>query len=449
MNGNLNVLVKKYLLKNLNSVWQLETGTEKLYDNIMVVPAIQEKENIKLLLKSLSKCDNKYFDSTLVVFVINAVSNSSAVVLDESAETLNCLRGLIHQDVQGDETLSGVVSSRLNIGVIDASTGNKAMPEKDGGVGLARKIGMDLALQYFDYNSLNKNLLICLDADCTVEKNYLTEIADHFKKNSCGAAVVNFKHPLSDDENEKLAIINYEIFLRYYVLGLKFAGSPYAFHSIGSTIVCDVESYIKAGGMNKKKAGEDFYFLEKLAKITKVGRIKTTLVYPSGRPSWRVPFGTGRSVGKFLSNVQNKLSLHDEYLLYSPESFFILKKWLNEFHSEKIFDANYYMKCAKEINQSLFEFLKENSFEQSWQKILKNSSDAGQINIQKKLWFDGFRTLKLIHYLRDNSFPCVNMFDALDQMLTVFGLNGFRTSSEEIPPIEIQLKYLNKLFELT
>lgn len=30
------------------------------------------------------------------------------------------------------------------------------MPEKDGGVGLARKIGMDLALGHFDYKNSGK-----------------------------------------------------------------------------------------------------------------------------------------------------------------------------------------------------------------------------------------------------------------------------------------------------
>ena len=47
------------------------------------------------------------------------------------------------------------------------------MPHKIGGVGLARKIGMDEALKIFNYNSTSKKILICLDADCTVASNYL------------------------------------------------------------------------------------------------------------------------------------------------------------------------------------------------------------------------------------------------------------------------------------
>ena len=90
-------------------------------------------------------------------------------------------------------------------------------------------------------------------------------------------------------------------------------------------MLCTPEAYVKVEGMNKRKAAEDFYFLEKLAKIYPIGEIKSTSVHPSKRGSWRVPFGTGRSVDRYLSNTR------DEYLLYDPKSFMILKTWLEVF----------------------------------------------------------------------------------------------------------------------
>ncbi len=48
------------------------------------------------------------------------------------------------------------IKSRLNISFIDACKRGKEMDDKNGGVGLARKIGMDLALTKFDYNSIKK-----------------------------------------------------------------------------------------------------------------------------------------------------------------------------------------------------------------------------------------------------------------------------------------------------
>lgn len=84
-------------------------------------------------------------------------------------------------------------------------------------------------------------------------------------------------------------------------MGLEVSGSPYAFHTIGSTMACDAEMYVKIQGMNKKKAAEDFYFMEKLSKNVKIHKIISAKVYPSSRGSWRVPFGTGRSVTRFFN----------------------------------------------------------------------------------------------------------------------------------------------------
>ncbi|MFA5805264.1 MAG: hypothetical protein WC879_11525, partial [Melioribacteraceae bacterium] len=317
------------------------------------------------------------------------------------------------------------------------------------GVGLARKIGMDLALTQFDYSNSGKNILICLDADCTVSNNYLESIIQAFKQSDTHTAYVQYEHILPKNESEQRAIICYEIFLRYYVLGLQYANSPFAFPTIGSTMICDYESYIKIGGMNKKKAAEDFYFMEKLAKITEIKKISAAKVYPSSRGSWRVPFGTGQRVNRFFAGT------HNEYLLYNSKSFDVLKSWLKIYSSKEIFDADYYFKSASAIHKSLYDFLVQNSFEDTWNKILKNSKSDEQKQKQKQIWFDGFRTLKLIHYLRDNGFPLINMFEALDEIFKFTNLSADRQDynlqfrrREVIPSIEEQIEYLYLLRKL-
>jgi len=207
-------------------------------------------------------------------------------------------------------------------------------------------------------------------------------------------------------------------------------------------MACDAETYIKIQGMNKKKAAEDFYFMEKLSKNLKIHKIISTKVYPSSRGSWRVPFGTGRSVTRFLSKSQN------EYLLYSPKSFVVLKNWLNVFNQRNILPAEGYLQKAKSINIELYNFLVQNNFENSWNKIIQNTKTEEQINIQKLFWFDGFRTLKFIHHLRDTAFPQINMFEALDELFKHIGEQGINRANQEIPPIEIQQKYLETLRKL-
>ena len=111
-----------------------------------MVPAIKEYENIQNLLSSLIKNDKTYFPETLVVFVINNLTSSGEDIKKNNAQLLGFLRAIISKEQNNNELIKHVISSGLQVGVIDASSASLEMPEKDGGVGYARKTGMDLAL---------------------------------------------------------------------------------------------------------------------------------------------------------------------------------------------------------------------------------------------------------------------------------------------------------------
>ena len=413
--------ISVYLNKRASDFWQIENDYKKYFHLIIVVPSIAESNNLPNLIHSLEQnVELELLNTLLLIVVNNSVSSSEEVKLDNK-KTLTYLQNL---------------KSKFKISFIDACSTGKEMDDKNGGVGLARKIGMDLALKKFDYLSINKKILICTDADCTVDSGYLLEITREFNDNNYEAAVVNFSHDISGDDDETKAIICYEIFLRYYVLGLSFAKSEYAFHTIGSTMLCTPEAYVKVEGMNKRKAAEDFYFLEKLAKIFPIGEIKSTYVHPSKRGSWRVPFGTGRSVDRFLMNSK------DEYLLYDPSSFVILKTWLEIFFDKSLIEYNSLLKIANNINPSLLAFLNEQDFERFINKVLLKNNNPVEIEKQKHFWFDAFRTLKLIHYLRDTIYPVKNMFEVIDELLRMMNIENKITRNSVIPELETQKEYL-------
>ena len=416
--------ISAYINKRASNIWQIENDYKKYFQYIIVVSAIAESDTLPKLIKSLEKNDKLELLNTLLLIVVNNSVSSSEKVKDDNQKTLAYLRK---------------IKSRVNISFIDASSAGKEMDDKNGGVGLARKIGMDLALTKFDYFSINKNIMLCTDADCVVDSDYLLEISQEFNRNNFEAAVVNFSHDISGRNKETKAIICYEIFLRYYVLGLKFAKFDYAFHTIGSTMLCTPEAYVKVEGMNKRKAAEDFYFLEKLAKIYPIGEIKSTFVHPSKRSSWRVPFGTGRSVARFLTDTK------DEYLLYNPKSFIILKTWMEIFFNNYLNEYSDLLKFAKNIDISLFEFLIRQDFERFIDKVLLKTSNPIEIEKQKHFWFDAFRTLKLIHYLRDATYPNINMFDAIDELLKMMKIENNIKRNCAIPELGIQKEYLNLL----
>ncbi len=413
--------ISVYLNKRASDKWKIENDHPKFFQKIIVVPSIAESDNLPALIKSLKKNDKLELHNTLLLIVVNNAVSSSDEVKEDNKKTLKYLRKL---------------KPKLYLSFIDACSTGKEMDDKDAGVGLARKIGMDLALTKFDYLSLNKNIMICTDADCIVDPNYLNEISDDFNRNNYETATVNFAHDISGNDQETKAIICYEIFLRYYVIGLHFAKSEYAFHTIGSTMICTPEAYIKVEGMNKYKAAEDFYFLEKLAKVYPVGEIKTTFVHPSKRASWRVPFGTGRSVDRYLSNKRN------EYQLYDPESFIILKNWLEIYFDQSLLDQESLIKISRNIHPALYLFLNEQGFEKFIHNVLLNNNNLAEIDKQKHYWFDAFKTLKLIHYLRDIVYPNLNMFDAIDQLLKLMNIESKISRNSAIPDLNIQKEYL-------
>jgi hypothetical protein len=427
--------LNKYSIKGIDLVW----NPDNEITSAVVVPAIQEYENIITLIKSLIKNNSIYFHNTLFIFVINNLPSSNNKVKEENKKSIQMLNKIVIKSPV-DNFIKSVLGSGLKVGYIDASSPGKELPEKEGGVGLARKIGMDAALNIFNYKDKKKEkLLICLDADCTVKENYLTKIHNYFYENTIKAASIYFEHILNYPEADNSAIICYETFLRYYVMCLRYAGSYYAFHTIGSAMACDYKTYIKVEGMNKKKAAEDFYFLEKISKNTRIYNINGTAVYPSERKSWRVPFGTGQRVTRFHAKT------HEEYFLYDPYIFEILKEWLNIFHSGEILSPEKYLLYGKSTNKGLYEFLQLQNFSLNFKAILNSSKSTEQIRMQKLRWFDGFRTLKLVHFLRDNYFPNINMYDAIDKIFIKCNISIPQRINENIPATEIQLQYLEKL----
>lgn len=428
--------LNKYSIKGTELIWRPDNEIT----TAVVVPAIKEYDNIEILLNSLLKNEPYHFKNTLFIFVINNLPSSNSDVKEDNRKSIELLKNIVNKSPENN-FIDCILKSGLKVGFIDSSSSGKELPEKDGGVGLARKIGMDAALNILNYENRNKaKILICLDADCTVKENYLAVIHKYFYDNKIKAASIYFEHNLANSgEDDKSAIICYEIFLRYYVMGLRFSGSNYSFHTIGSAMACDHQVYIKTEGMNKKKAAEDFYFLEKISKHTQIYNIKDTTVYPSERKSWRVPFGTGQRVTRFHAKT------HEEYFLYNPTIFEILKEWLYIFHSEEILSPEKYLLRSKSVCIGLFEFLKLQNFNLNYSAILKSSKSEAQIRIQQLRWFDGFRTLKMIHFLRDNYFPNINMFEALDIMLPKCDVPFLNQKMENIPGREIQLQYLERL----
>jgi hypothetical protein len=430
--------VADYLEKKSLKRWNLEWAEISGIEIAIVIPAICEFENIQRVLLSLAQNDKSSLQKSIVIFVINNSISSIQEVKDDNKSSLKFLRELMSKN-PSNQLSNQIIQSGIRIGLIDTASEGKEFNDGEFGVGSARKVGMDTALQVFDYSTPRKKIIISVDADCVVESNYLDEIINSFAKNNFSVANVEFEHNSSEVGINRLGIISYEIFLRHYVAGLLFAKSPYGYHTIGSTIVCDHEAYIKVGGMNTKKAAEDFYFLQKLAKHYTINRIGSTKVRPSARESWRVPFGTGRTMNDISSNKKN-------ILLYDADVYNILKDWLELLNSDLSLNSSLILKAAKSIHPELYNFLESRGFSKDWEKILENSKSVKQLNYQRKNWFDAFETLKLIHHLRDTSFPMMNIDSGVEKLFQIVQHSAkFESPGEKNTIEKLYSDYLSEL----
>jgi len=402
--------IKKYLDQRADLESRpLVAGPLDGIEQVVAIPALAEREELAPTLECLAANPPDERRRTLVIVVVNnrSLPHCTPDRIEDNRQTLEFLA----QAVQGNPppALEG-----LRLAYVDASTGDKALPENQG-VGLARKIGLDHGLNVLHRNAAPNGLLACLDADTHVEQNYLEALSNHFDRPDAWAAVVGFAHRLEVPPDQRAAILCYELFLRYHVTGLRHANSPYAFHSVGSTMACSPSAYAAVSGMNRRQAGEDFYFLQELGKTGHVEPIHSTTVHPSPRPSWRVPFGTGRRVSRFLERT------HDEYCVYHPRTYTILHAWLAVVQAKTAEPANRVMNRAEAIDPALGTFLHAQRFNDTWTKLQQNAPDKTRFLAQFHRWFDAFKTLKLVHHLRDNGLPHQDLFESLDTLLKKTG----------------------------
>lgn len=282
------------------------------------------------------------------------------------------------------------------------------MAPRHAGVGLARKIGMDEGARRLRTGAGagtatiaaggGGGILVAFDADCTCRTDYLTAIEHHFRSHPLTPGCsIYFEHPLAGPEPDPVyrAIVLYELHLRYYVQALRFAGFPYAHHTVGSSMAVRAPIYEGQGGMNKRKAGEDFYFLHKIIPLGAYTDLTDTVVYPSPRVSDRVPFGTGRAVGDHLTSGSAKFASYP----------------LAAFHDMRVFSGGLNRLIAATddglepvlngMPESVRSFLAENDFEAVWAEAKRHSASETAFRKRLSRWFNGFRAMKFVHHARD------------------------------------------------
>lgn len=352
---------------------------------IIVIPSYDEEPEKSL--ESLGRCRVEEGEVD-VLLVFNHSAKAPVSVKEKHAEQAESYR-----------------NSHLQNGIPVYSLSAFDLPPRHAGVGLARKIGMDVSLQRFAQAGTD-GLIVCFDADSEVSENYLQELLKTERAGAEGLSLY-FEHPLEElpaQEVERIA--NYETWLRYYVQALRYSNYPHAFHTIGSSMAVRASAYAKIGGMNRRKAGEDFYFLHKLIPHGKFHDLTSCAVYPSSRVSQRVPFGTGRAMLEMQSGTK------DFEQVYHPQIFTELKA----FHG-----------LGKDIFQlqlnawppSVATWFEKEELLGQLESLQKRSATKDQLMRNFRFWWDGFKVLKYVHFARDEFFGTMPNGEAAEELFGI------------------------------
>jgi hypothetical protein len=370
---------------------------------IVVIPAFNEVSLLPVL-DSLKDASSESI-STQIIVIFNAAENSPEEIKKRNQAAY-------------EEVIQWKSKSSSDFFQIHPELYQELNPKK-AGVGLGRKLGMDLAANKFRDSGYN-GIIVCLDADCLVEKNYFTEIHHFFKSNpKIQGCNIKFEHRFEEgDGNLQEAIIQYEIHLRYYRMALILCDYPYAFHTVGSCMAVTRDAYIKSKGMNTKKAGEDFYFLQKIFSQYEFGEINSTTVYPLGRLSDRVPFGTGAALSKWKESNTNTI------LTYQFDAFMELRDFLKKLHQLDSFEEWTEFFDFESKTSIIHKFLIEEGFPSDFINIVANTRNKDQLRPKFYRWFNNFKILKCLNYLRDVKYPQRGILTEAEKMLDELGHNS-------------------------
>lgn len=378
----------------------------------VVIPSYNEPGLLKSL-GSIAECNLPPCDVEVIV-VVNHPEGSNSEVLE------NSLKSVI--DVVEANQLWG--SERLRFHAVMAFN----LPRKQAGVGYARQIGMDEAAFRMLSVGRQQGIIACFDADSQCKPNYLAELYrmwnQYPKTHACS---VRFEHPLSGDDfpaEVYNGIAAYELHLRYYNQATRFISFPFAYHTVGSSMACSAEAYVKFGGMNRHQAGEDFYFLQKIIPHGHFRELNTTCVYPSPRPSNRVPFGTGRAMSKLVYS-------HEPISTYHLESFLNLKPLLLNVSNLYGYNVPQTEGFIKSLAEPLKEFLIQVDAAKAIENVRANASSPKTFKKRFFLWFDAFMLLKYMNFVAEKHYGRQPVDDQAKNLLACLGYKPSETLSTQ------------------
>ncbi len=350
----------------------------KEYDRVICIPTYNEFEYLPQVLEDACSLS----PSTIVVIHNNCRVDSPLEVQQNNQRLHDWLLSFPHSSEAHHHLIQ---FHNIDIWLLDYTHPARRFPTHEG-VGLARHQLGEFACALINKGIVTTPWMWCTDGDVRLPDNYL-DVPTIPK----GVELLGYVH-----QPAPLELSLYEIGLRYYTLGLRWADSTIAFPTIGSCIVIHADTFQKIYGFPKRQAAEDFYLLNKAVKVDPVHYASHKTLTIRGRPSDRVPFGTGQGMRAIAEdNLQ--------YNLYHPTIFSILKQWNAVLKTEP----------DETLINKLQTIVPDYPYFKKLGKVLRQPCPKKQRIRRRFVFFDCFQTMRWVHHLRDTQYPSIPIAEAL------------------------------------
>ena len=389
--------VERYLSRHARPEAEVAEALTRSYRHAVVIPICREPD-LSACLEALVR--NRQSGPVLVIGVVNARADASSDTHRVNEQTLR------DHGCAGRSWAQTSLAAEVDLLVVNRAEGDRLLAPKQG-VGTARRIGADIAVRLWQRGQLSSGWVHSTDADARVPEGYFQA------PENVVARVLPFRH-----QTEREALVLYEAGLRFFVLGLLHARSAYAFQTLGSALAFRCETYAQVGGFPQRLAGEDFYLLNKLAKVGAIERSEGSPLVLVDRDSDRVPFGTGPGARR----IANTRARGEGFRTYDPRCFDALEAWYGALQAlSEHRDVRQTREAIHAVHPALWGCLEGLGVEAGLRDAVEQTTRQSDLHGRLLRWFDALKALRWVHALRDSVWPLVPWQQAAEAMATRHG----------------------------
>ncbi|HEX2898674.1 MAG TPA: hypothetical protein VHS96_03035 [Bacteroidia bacterium] len=275
------------------------------------------------------------------------------------------------------------------------------LPTQHIGEGMMLKVGMDEAVSRFRLAGRDDGLIVVLEAGNICPTDFLVVVQDEFARHPKvqTMGVETRYEPSSLHPEMADALIRIRLSEHLLVAGLRFCGHPYAFPMMEIGFAVHASAYQAQMGMNRRKQGATFDFLQKFVELGAHRHCTATAVAARSVATNIPRFEIGFAIWEYWK------SPNPDYPVFASESFFALKTGLEQLRSWFGMAEAELQAALAQFSEGFRQFMQTQGFVAKVLEMKRYTKTAEAFEKRFHRWFNSLKTLQYFQYCRDHHWP--------------------------------------------